>query len=346
MQNIITPDFGQSPRSLATDAPAKVMLSVERDGNQTLVRINSSSLSLLQTCARKSFYSLKEGWKSKAGSPPLIFGSAVHKALEVFYSHPKSERTLPDNFIENAVGMAQRQPAPNSHFLYEAIASFLKEAETLQGLSEREPRSLVSGCWMLTHYFTTYLHDAYVIYSDASGPFTERTAEAVLYEDGGLKIIVFGTIDFILRNEVTGELLPGDHKTTSRMGADFFNRIKPNHQYTGYLYLANKALGMTCENFLVNGLGVKAKPVTPRGGPPTFSRQITNRSGEDFLEFKDAVYWAVTSYLEWSRTNIWPIGSVDACSSWGGCQFLEVCTAPNELRNNMLESKFERILPC
>ena len=342
MNNRILPDFSQSPRAVITDAPAKQMLTVERDGNQTLVRINSSSLSLLQTCARKSFYTLKQGWRAKSSSPPLIFGTAVHKALEVFYSHPKAERTIPDNFEKYADLMAHGHEAPEPHFLYDAIAAFITTAQPLAMLPDTDKRSIASGVWMLGHYFKIYLHDAYVIYSDEQGPFTERTFSVPLIEGTGLKIELFGTIDVILRNEVTGDLLPGDHKTSSQMGNDFLSRIKPNHQISGYLFGARKAYGMDTSNFLINGLMVKAKPLTARGGPPTFTRQITNRTEQDFEEFADAVDWAVRSYLAWDKADTWPIGNVDACSQWGGCSYLDVCGQPNELRENILDGKYTR----
>lgn len=318
------------------------MLTVERDGRQTLVRINSSSLSLLQTCARKSFYLLREGWRSKSGSPPLIFGSATHKALEVFYGHPRIERTIPIDFEEHAAMMAHGYSAPKAHFLYDAIAAFVRESEPLQGLPDSDKRSRSSGIWVLGHYFKTYLHDTYEIYCDDKGPFTERTFSTTLVEDKELRIELFGTIDFILRNTVTGALLPGDHKTSSQMGLEFLNRIKPNHQYTGYLFGANKALGLQSEEFMVNGIQVKARPLTARGGPPTFTRQITRRTAQDFKEFEDSVLYSVQNYLRWDADNVWPLGNVDSCAMWGGCSFLDVCSAPNELRQNILEAKYEK----
>lgn len=341
MQNIITPDFSQTLRTVEQPSP-KEMLRVMRDGAQTHVRINSSSLSLIQTCARKSFYTLKQRLRSRAGSPPLIFGSAMHKALEVFYNQPRGLRTMPVNFTEYAAVMAHGHNAPEPHFLYDAVAAFVTAAEPLQMLPDTDPRSLSSGIWVLGHYFQTYLNDTYEIYSDEQGPFTERTFSFALVDTPSLLIELFGTIDFILRNTVTGALLPGDHKTSSRMGSEFLNRTKPNHQYTGYLMGANRALGLNCENFMVNGIQVIRRPLTSRGGPPTFTRQITHRSADDFAEFTQAIEWAVHSYLRWEDTGVWPIGSVDACALWRGCPFLDVCSAPNELRQNILEAKYER----
>lgn len=343
MDNIISPNFSGVLRTASgTEVPKEMLRVVRQVNGPTLVRINSSSLSLIQTCARKTFYSLKEGWRSKALSPPLVFGSAIHKALEVFYSHTKNERSFPQNFDEIAPLLAHGHEAPEPHFLYEALLAFVKAAQPLNMLPDTDKRSIASGVWTLCHYFKTYINDAYVIFSDERGPMVERTFSFPYYEDREVRIELFGTIDFALKNEATGEVLVGDHKTASQMGSDFLNRVKPNHQYTGYLIGAQNCLGIASENFLINGIQVKPKPMTARGGPPTFTRQITRRSQQDFDEFRDVLLWAVRSYLRWEETETWPLGVVDACSSWGGCGYLEVCSAPNSLRQNILEAKHTR----
>lgn len=343
LENQITPDFSAVAPKLPADAVPKAMLTVHRDGTQTTVRINSSSLSVIQTCPRKAMYSLHQGWRAKQSSPPLVFGQAIHRAMEVFYGSQRYARTMPANFGEHAKLMAHGHEAPEQHFMYDAVKAFVTAAEPLRGLPDGDKRSIVSGIWTLGHYFKTYLNDIYVIHRDEQGPLIERTCEAVLTEDTSLRIVVFGTIDMILRNEATGETLPGDHKTSSQMGPDFLNRIKPNHQYTGYLWLAQKCLGITSENFLVNGIQVKqAYGVGGKSlGAPTFTRQITRRTAEDFAEFTDALDFAVRSYLSWLNAEVWPLGNVDSCANWGGCQYLDVCSAPNALRKNILEAKYE-----
>lgn len=340
--SLIYPDFGALPRAVAPSVTPKQMLSVEKDGLQTHVQINSSSLGLLLTCMRKSKYSLVDKWKSKTEGMPLVYGSAIHKAMEVFYSHGSRERTIPADFDEVALTIAGGYTAPHKHFLYDAVQAFVTEGEPLRNLPDTDKRSLASGIWLLGHYFKTYLHDTYIIHTDSKGPLTERFASYVIFESERLKITLFGTIDFILRNEATGEILPGDHKTSSMMGMEFLNRVKPNHQYTGYAWLARKCLDITSENFLINGIGVKARPLTARGGPPTFTRQITRRTDADFAEFIDVLKYAVENFLRCEESGVWPLGHVDSCSSFGGCSFLEVCSAPNQLRENILEAKFQR----
>lgn len=342
--NFVKPDFS-SLINLKPSGPLKQMLSVQRDGNQTYVKINSSSLSLIQTCARKSFYSLHEHWKQKQGSAPLIYGSAIHKALEVFYAHPAEARQLPDDFDDCLETLAHGHTAPTPHFLYDAVSAFVAAAEPLKNLPATDKRSVPSGVWVLGHYFKTYLNDTYIIHVDDKGPVIERSFSIPYYEDATLKIDLFGQIDFALRNSITGEVLVGDHKTSSQLGSDFLNRIKPNHQYTGYLIGAHRTLGVSGEHFLVNGIQVKARPLTSRGGPPTFTRQITRRSPQDFAEFQESLLEAVRNYLRWSDSGVWPIGVVDACANYGGCGYLDVCSQPSELRQNILEAKFNKETP-
>lgn len=323
----------------------KEMLTVRREGAQTLVRVNSSSLSLLQTCPRKSFYSLHEGWNPLAVQAPLVHGIAVHKFMQVFYTY-QGPRTLPRDFSEVAPLLAHGHSAPESHFLYDALLAYVAAAEPLRNLPDTDKRSLSSGIWVLEHYARTYLDDQYVIHVDEKGPVVEREFEVVLWEDAKLRIVLFGTIDFVLKNKLTGEILTGDHKTSSQMGPDFFNRLKPNHQYTGYLLGAHRTLGVSSEHFLVNGIQSKSRPVTARGGPPTFTRQITRRDPADFAEFHFVVREAVGNYLRWLETDRWPLGNVDSCAQWGGCTFLDVCSAPTELRDNILQNKFTKEPRC
>lgn len=337
---VIHPDFSEVAPQLVAQKP-KEMLTVLRDGAQVTVRINSSSLGIILSCLRKSHYTLQRQLKARSESTALLFGSAIHKAMEVFYSHPRAARSIPPHFNEHSALMAYGAEAPEDHFLYKSIAAFVEAASSLQFLPDMDKRSLSTGIWILQNYFKTYINDQYVVAVDDKGPIVERTGELVLYEDATLRIVLFGTIDAVLKNLADGRLLPTDHKTTSTTGADFFNRLKPNHQYTGYLMIAREALGMEVSEFLVNGIQVKERPKTARGSLPNFTRQITSRSEFDIAEFKQTVIWAVKAYLQCMESELWPLGHVDACTHYGGCQFLEVCSAPAQLRENILEAKFK-----
>jgi hypothetical protein len=323
--------------------PKKMITVVESEG-KTKVEINSSSLSVIQECLRKAQYSLLEKWKSETESPATVFGSAVHKAMEIFYSAPAEEREMiPLEELEIIAATRPERDWAKEPLLSHAVYEFAKRAEVLSVLPDTDKRSLVNGAWILHHYFKSYLNDPYVAYSDAEGPFIERFFTHRIYEDQSLIIDIFGTIDFAFRNVQTGNILLGDHKTTSSLGfggSSYFDRDRPNHQYTMYMLGAKRVFGLETEEFLVNALEIKARPKTARGQGPSFPRQITTRTEEDFEELLPVVIDGVKRYLDATQTGNFPLGPVLACNAYGKCNYKEVCSAPRSLRNNVLKSKF------
>jgi hypothetical protein len=327
----------------------KRMMSVESENGLTTVNVNASSLAILQSCARKAEYILHRNLRPKFEAPATLFGSAIHRALQVFYSAPMAERKLNQRMARELTKdfelMAlSGEPAPHDHVSYKAGLAFLEAAHPLRALPSEDKRSLANGMWILSHYFKTHDGDSYEIYKDGAGPFVERTLQGKLIDEGDLVINVFGTIDMALVDAGTGQIVIVDHKTTSQVGKDFYNRLKPNHQYSCYVWLANHVLGLSTQRFMVNGIEVKAKPKTDRGSPPQFPRQITSRTDEDLDEFRDAIHFYVKSYLQWMRSGKWPMGHVDACGQWGGCSFLKICSAPNEIKKNIIAAEYEGAL--
>lgn len=318
----------------------KEMISVTKDGDKTRVKINSSSLGVVQECKRKAKYLLLEKWKSETEAPATVFGSAIHKALEVFYSGDPSQRKLPKLEDMELMSYGHKLEAEKTDLLLQATRAFITKADPLKALPETDKRSIQNGIWILWYYFKAFIDDGYVAYVDENGPFVERQFTFQLYEDSGLIIDYFGTIDLVVKNIQTDALIVADHKTSSVVGNDFYNRLKPNHQYTGYLMGAREVFKLDTNQFLVNCLQVKEKPKTARGTAPHFPRQITTRDEVDFLEFKEAVVQATREYLYAKETGSWPIGHVNACSMYGGCSFLSVCSSPDSLRTNILKSKF------
>ena len=334
-------NFNAENAVVSAPAEKKEMLSVKKLGDKTKVRINSSSLTIIQECPRKARYLLSEEWRAENESPATLFGSAIHKALEVYYSTPLKDRSrIPklDELELMSFGHAHRD---EENPLVKSIRAFLVKAEPLGKLPPEDKRSLQNGTWILWNYFKSYVDDPYVTYYDDSGPFVERDFSFTLYEDDKLEIEYFGRIDLVLRNSGTGNLLVCDHKTSSIVGNDFYNRLKPNHQYTGYLLGTKKCYALDTDSFLVNCLQVKARPRTKYGQAPHFPRQITVRSEDDYAEFRETVRDSVRNYLYFSENGIWPMGSTSICANYGGCMFLQVCAAPETLRENILKSKFK-----
>jgi hypothetical protein len=335
--------FETDEASVIVPREPKKMITLSEEGGRTKVEINSSSLSVIQECLRKSDLLLNQKWKTETENPATIFGSSIHKALEVFYSAPPEERKLV-SLEQLEMTVARGNPDGDSApLLVRSAAAFAKRAEVLSPLPDHDKRSLINGAWILHHYFKTFIDDPYVALVDESGPFIERTFTYRLFEDETLIIDIFGTIDFAFRHTANGNILLGDHKTASSLGfgsSSYFDRDKPNHQYTMYMLGARRVFGIETEEFMVNVLEVKARPKTARGSGPSFPRQITKRNEEDFAELTPVVIKAVRDYLSARTSGVWPLGPVLACNAYGACSYKQVCASPVSLRETILKSKF------
>ena len=306
---MISPEFSAESVVLPVSAP-KEMLSVRRlDDGRTHYRINSSSLTLIQECMRKTKYSLVEKWKKETEDAATLFGKAIHGALDVYYRGDREERILPSLESLQLLGYGHKPPPTNNDLIYRSIAEFVRIAQPLSQLPETDKRSIQNGIWILHEYFKTYIDDPYVAYVDESGPFIERDFTLRFHEDAQRVIDVFGRIDFVFRNTLNGSLLPGDHKTSSSLGygeSSYFDRDKPNHQYSLYMLGVRRVFGLDVTDFAVNVIEVKAKPKGPKAKGVSFPRQITRRTEEDFEELKEVILDAVFRYEIALATDVWP----------------------------------------
>ena len=336
-------DMSQAPATALQSEP-KEMLSVTETDGATKIRINFSSLAILQKCAREAQYSLVRGLKPQLEFPALLFGSAIHKGLETYYCGERTERVIPSQYKEimQMIGCGQWESAWSESLLFRAAKAFVDKAAPLAALPDDNKRSVFTGVWMLQHYFSKYLTDEYVIMRDAAGPVVERkfSMPIPIYKSD-LEIELFGTIDFVMRSEVTGQILPGDHKTASSL-YDFYDKISPNYQYTGYVWAAREVLGYDTDMFLVNALQVKQPPKTARGSEPDFARQITQRTQEDFDDLRSAIIDAVSGFLRYRESGYFPMAASGACTAfYGSCKFRDICSSPAQLRESIISAKFK-----
>lgn len=218
----------------------------------------------------------------------------------------------------------------------DSIAEFIKAGESLRWLGDEDKRSLANGIKILKAYFKHYADDGMEVYRDFNGQaYVEKQVEGKLYEDDKIIIIFHGQIDLVLRNRITGLVSISDHKTTAALGKDFYNRISPNHQYTGYVWAANNLLGLQTDSFLVNGIQV-AKTKSE------FARQLTTIAPDDYQEMISAYVEASYRLIGAYESGNYPMTSPNPCAAYGGCQYLDICSAPKALQRNILENKYAK----
>lgn len=321
----------------------KEMLSIGERNSKRLVRINSSSLELIQTCARKAQYSLRDQLRANMASPATLFGSAIHKALETWYLSPREIRTLPSGWSSMAATCISDSYEKRGGAYEDALLAFVEAAEPLNHLPPTDKRSVENGLWILSHYFNKWeKNDPYEVLVRDGEALAEQPVSFIMHEDSEMIIEYFGTIDVVLQDAVTGSVLICDHKTTSSLGKEFMNKIDPNFQYTGYVWAAREALGIDTNEFLVNGIQVKPRPKTSRGTIPDYVRQVTNRDEKDFEELRMAVLDSVNRYLGWLKANAFPMNAPTPCNLYGACQYHPICSASPRLRQNVINAKYQR----
>lgn len=320
--------------------PTKEMLTWTKTPNGHHVRINYSSLELLQTCPRKAHYALNLNLRQQTDSDALVFGSAIHKALEHWYQLPVEERSLPASLREDAEMFAfgANLDKPATQGALESLRQFsIAGNRVLSALPPEDKRSINSGIRILQAYFKRYADDGFVVAKDTFGnPYIERKFTFRLYTDPTLSIDYFGTIDVILENKTTGLIMVADHKTTSMLGKEFYDRCRPNPQYTGYVLGAQQSLNVNTNLFMINGIQT-AKTKTE------FARQVTERTEDDFNELRYSVVHHVTNWLRLNNVGIFPQTAPNPCSMYGGCQYRKICEVPNKLKNNVIKAEYGEV---
>lgn len=336
----------------------KEMLGVSKmsDG-RTLFRVNSSSLDIMKECWRKAGLALAAGYRNNLEGNATLYGTAIHAALQVFYSGDFEKRSLPKDFKAQMDIIASGVPPKgigDEALVYAAAVAFVESCLPWNRLPREDKHSISSGIYVLEHYFKKYVNDPFQVYADEQGPFVERKFSCRVYEDDNIVIEIFGTIDVVLKHNVTGRLLICDHKTTSSAGPDFFTRCCPNDQYTFYTLGARRVFGIDSNTFLVNGVEKKNRPVKEphekgsRATPPNFPRQETRRTDEDFDRLIRELAYYCNEYLRIEKMCggdplHWPAGPVNACAMWGGCTYHEVCSMPRSVQETVLGASFRRV---
>lgn len=342
IMTLVQPQLGDVSMVLHAPEP-KEMISVRREGNRIHVRVNYSSMDVIQTCLRKANLLLVEGWKPEDESVSLIFGTAFHKALEVFYTGRIEERRLPK--LEMMMALAFTGAKEPNDLLLRATGEFIRAAQPLAQLPDSDKHSIVNGLWILHCYFKAYLNDPYVAHEIDGAPAVEKKFSLIVFEDSTLTIELFGTIDVILQHTITGEILPADHKTVGFLswgGSSYFDKERPSHQYTGYLLAARRVFGIDTNNFMVNIVEKKARPKTAAAKGVSFPRQITQRCEDDYREFIETLTYVVRQFLLAREENFWPMGPTASCSAYGSCQYRSVCSVPVSMRETLLRNKFTK----
>ena len=254
---------------------------------------DNSTISCFQTCRRKYYYQYVKHLRPKVKGTPLIFGSAIHDALDCYYKNSSRE--------EGAV---------------EAIKLFKTIYDTPEGDTLR---TVENGVKMLAWYFVKYKHEPFTVVG--------KPEEGFVYFIGD--VLYGGRLD--LPVEWDGQLWIMEHKTTTRLNGNYFDQYELDKQITGYIIALEEFSGRKCAGAIMNVLEPwkEVKRVTAKTKQPEdhFLRKPLTRSEALKDRFKYNVQ-AIVRDIRWCHENdeFQESEKKESCFYYNrNCPFLQLC---------------------
>ena len=302
------------------------------------MKIDNFALTMHQTCPAKYDLRIRQGWTSRGKSAALGFGGALHAGLATWYkTHDLGQSLL-------SIGEVWKDDQPIDDFrtkekcittMIEYSKSYPHESFQVVGAPDNpmievpftiELGRCVPFCGDWTAADGTEHHGCGVMQHGFENEVCEKCGEPLEpIEYGGIfdGLIEFSHQVFIL-----------EHKSTSVMGASYFNQFKPNNQVCGYIWGAGQLSGKKVVGAMVNAIGVY------KAGATKFNREITSRSEGAITEWKKNVQSTCAEIRFHERHGFWPLRTM-ACTLYGLCEFHSVHVLEHQTeREKRLENDF------
>jgi len=290
------------------------------------VRIDNFALSMHEMCPVKYHLRIRQHYTSRDKSPALGFGGALHYGLAEWYRSSDLVASL------QAIKEGWHHSPPVDD--YRTLDKCLAVMQEYTHEYPREPWNVLgadAGTPIVEKAFTlaTGLYLPCGLSADAEGviqsnrcsifdmPKLEQTACGMCGRDlepieyGGIIDVVAGWNDVIY---------VVDHKSTSRLGDQYFLQFKPDNQMTGYAWAARELSGQRVAGAIINAIGVYKTQATK------FKRELTTRSGDDFTQWLSNVQAGCMEIRLHDRLDVWP-WRTSACTLYGRCDYHKVHSA-------------------
>ena len=208
---------------------------------------------------------------------------------------------------------------------------------------EREYKDFIN-CWAAveayfneyppaTDYFQPYIKDD----GSPAVEFKVAIPMGVMHPDTGDPILYSGRVDFLAQNEPNSCYVV-DEKTTKAMGPSWPYQWDMRGQFYGYVY-AMRHLGFPCAGALVRGIAIQQtqfkfaeKPIFYRDDQLELWWREANKKAARAVEmYERAKEWEDFDDEDSRKAMHYQFDKSfgDACSSYGGCQFTDLCLHPD-----------------
>lgn len=273
--------------------------------------IDSSMLTASRGCMRKYFWSYVHNLQPMGQSIHLIAGKAFASGCEA----------------ARKAQMSFYRPLAGEELLEAAVGPFLHE----WGEFEASPDD-AKNFHNVFAAFEEYICSRYHPFTDEVQPICFGDSATIehsfaiplpINHPSGDPFIFCGRLDvYGLWNNTLPVLL--DEKTTSMMGAAWSRQWDLRGQFLGYCW-AMRQLGIPVNTVIVRGIAIQKTQFQFAQLPIQVPNYLIDRWYDELLASIQRIVDAWTA-------DCWPYCFGDACSSYGGCSFLDLCKADDHTK--------------
>lgn len=306
---------------------------------------DATSITLAQTCLRKYYYQMLEGWTGRGLSVHLRFGQHYATALEHYFKWRAEgadeqqallktvRETLLDTWDRetcsacNGSGYVEHESGETMPCI-ECGATGKTEGhpwDSLHTLKSRENliRSII---WYVDHFSDD--PTPVVILSDGR-PAVEHSFQ--LPVDNG--ITFSGHLDRLVTYADKPWIM--DQKTTtSTLSPHYYQQFKPNTQMSMYSFAGKAVFGVPVAGVIIDAAQIAV-------GFTRFERGFTTRTESELNEWYDGTMHNIELARTATREKYFPMNP-SSCNNYGGCPFIQVCSKPPEVRLQFLKADFDQ----
>lgn len=304
------------------------------------ITIDFTSLNLYRTCPQKFAYRILQSLGHGDESPALSFGKLAHYGIEQLNRLAASPD--PAAYPELEYLAERNQPDLTKLGLVGALNLVANEAATspLFRVLSDERRSLRHLLLLLVKYCEHWNPDALRTSN------LEVKHKAYLgITRSGVQVFYSGTLDGLCGGKII------ERKTTSYLNAGFINRINPNAQATGYIYLARDLYKDPALNTVIfdaistGGYGRQGAIANPSrwliNTEPAklFLRTETYRTDAQLEEWRAQTLADCDRLIEDISRGRFSTNQPDACTAFNStCPFIDICRADPSQRPTIIDN--------
>lgn len=265
------------------------------------VVLDATMLSTLMGCARLADFRFNLNLVSVNGkSPSLEMGSIVHTILEYF------NRAI--------IAGASRSNAIEAGFV--AGRNMAANPKEIVNCS---PQDIELAFNTMEEYFDFYKNDFWIPLA------VEEVRGEILYEDDEIRVLWKAKFDAIV--DTNQGIFPEDHKTMKQRR----DSIPLNNQFMGQCIL------LKTRQIIINKIGFQ----TSLKAHEKFTRPIMTFPSDALIEWQSEIlpYYAKIMLL-YGESGYWPPNFTHCENKFGACNFVDVCKANPNLREDELKRAF------